>query len=96
MDMTGFTGSNYFRAEDLEPDVRIEATIVSVVERDFVDGPKRVAFTDYRAKGVVLNPTRTKVLVEAFRPNSHCVGKTIFIFRDGDDVRGQKGSVRRN
>lgn len=91
MDMTGFTGSNYFRAEDLEPDVRIETKIVSVIARDFVDGTKPVAFTDHQGKGVVLNPTRTKVLLRAFGPNSdNWIGKTIFVFLGETMYAGKK------
>jgi hypothetical protein len=91
MDMTGFTGSNYFRAEDLEPDVRIEAKIVSVVLREFEDGPKPVVYTDYHGKGVVLNPTRAKVLYAAYHWNSDdWIGKTITIFLGETTYAGKK------
>ena len=81
MDMTGFTGSNYFRAEDLEPGTLIKATIVSVALREFKDGePKAVVYTDYQGKGVVLNKTRAQVLYAAFGPNSdNWIGKPIII-----------------
>jgi hypothetical protein len=91
MDMTCHTGSNFFRAEDIEPGVRIETKIVSVVLREFEDGPKPVVYTDYQAKGVVLNPTRTKVLYAAFGPESNnWLDRPIVVFRDETTYAGKK------
>jgi hypothetical protein len=66
---TDFLNSNYFRAEDLDPNVVIETTIVSVRPREFEDGSKLVVYTDHQGKGVVLNQTRLKALITAFGPN---------------------------
>jgi hypothetical protein len=91
MDMSRFTGSNYFRAEDLEPGVRIEAEIVSVALREFKDGEKAVVFTDFQGKGVVLNVTRGRVLYAAFGPNdANWIGKTIIIFLGEEKYEGKK------
>ena len=73
MDMSGFTGSNYITADYLKslgPNVRIEAKIVSVAVREFEIGARRSIYTDYQGKGVVLNPTRAKVLYAAFGPET--------------------------
>jgi hypothetical protein len=95
MDMSRFTGSNYITADYLKslgPNVRIEAKIVSVAIRDFDgDGEKPVVYTDYQGKGVVLNPTRAKVLYAAFGPNDdNWVGKTIVIFLGETTYGGKK------
>lgn len=80
MDMSGYTGSNFYRAEDLEPGVLIETTIVSIGLREFEDGAKPVVYTDYQGKGLVLNPTRAKALCRGFGTFSeNWVGKPIVI-----------------
>jgi hypothetical protein len=81
MDRSRFTGSNFFRAEDLEPGVLIETEIVAVTMRDFRDEePKPVVYTDYQGKGLVLNITRARALYAAFGPNdANWIGKRIII-----------------
>jgi hypothetical protein len=77
---TDFLNSNYYRAEDLDPHVRIETTIVDVRRREFDDGTKLVAYTDHQGKGVVLNQTRLKAMITAFGPNfDNWPGKKIII-----------------
>ena len=78
---TDFLNSNYFRAEDLDPSVLIETTIVSVRPRDFDDGShKLVVYTDHQGQGVVLNQTRLKTIIAAFGPNfDNWPGKKIII-----------------
>jgi hypothetical protein len=62
---TDFLNSNYFRAEDLDPNVLIETTIVDVRPREFDDGTKLVAYTDHQGKGVVLNQGRLATMIAA-------------------------------
>lgn len=65
--MTDYLNSNLFNAAGIEPGVRIEATIVSVRDRDFEDGTtKPIIYTDYLGKGIVLNTTRLKALIAAW------------------------------
>jgi hypothetical protein len=63
---TDFLNSNYFRAEDLDPNVRIETTIVDVRPREFNDGTKLVVYTDHQGKGVVLNQGRLATMIAAY------------------------------
>ena len=63
---TDFLNSNYFRAEDLDPNVLIESTIVDVRPREFDDGTKLVAYTDHQGKGLVLNQGRLATVIAAF------------------------------
>jgi hypothetical protein len=87
MDMSPYTGSNYIKAVDLEPGVRYEATILSASLHDFEqpDGSiqrRPVLQLDYQGKKLVLNPTRTKILVKAWGPNGNTwIGKMIIFFR---------------
>jgi hypothetical protein len=80
---TDYLTSNYMRAEDLESNVCIEATIVSARPREFEDGEtKLVIYVDYQAKGIVLNQTRLKALISAYGANpDNWIGKTIIISR---------------
>jgi hypothetical protein len=91
--MTDYLNSNLFKAVDIESNVRIEATIVSVRDRDFEDGTtKPIIYTDYLGKGVVLNATRLKALIAAWGVNpDNLIGKKVVISRgmtryQGNDV----------
>jgi hypothetical protein len=88
---TDFLNSNYFRAEDLDPSVLIETTIVSVRPRDFDDGShKLVVYTDHQGQGVVLNQTRLKTIIAAFGANiDNWPGKKIVIRRGSTMYSGK-------
>ena len=90
--LTDYLTSNYLKAADLKPDVRIEATIVSVRSVDFEDGTtKPVIYTDYLGKGVVLNQTRLKTLIAAWGPNpDNLIGKTIIISQGSTMYAGEE------
>jgi hypothetical protein len=88
---TDFLNSNFFRAEDLDPNVRIETTIVSTRPRDFEDGEtKLVAYTDYQGgKGIVFNQTRLKACIAAWGPNlDNWVGKPLIVKRGATMFKG--------
>ena len=88
---TDYLNSNYFAAVDIAPDVRIEATIVSARPVDFKDGSKLVVYTDYLAKGVVLNKTRLVEMIMAFSDNpANWIGQKIVIFRGSAEYGGKK------
>lgn len=88
--MTDYLNSNLFNAAGIEPGVRIEATIVSVRDRDFEDGTtKPIIYTDYLGKGVVLNTTRLKALIAAWGVNpDNLIGKKVVISRDVTKYQG--------
>jgi hypothetical protein len=92
--LTDYFNSNLFKAVDLDPDpnVRIEANIVSVRDRDFEDGTtKPIAYTDYLGKGVVLNATRLKAVIAAWGTNpDNLIGKTVLIYRGSTLYQGNK------
>jgi hypothetical protein len=95
LNATDFITSNYLRAEDIAPDVLIEANIVSARAHEFEGGEtKLVLYVDYQSKGVVLNQTRLKATIAAFGPNpDNWIGRTIIIRRGvtmfaGKDVPG--------
>jgi hypothetical protein len=91
MDMTRFTGSNFFRAEDLRPDTLIKTSIVSVALREFKDGEKAVVYTDFQGKGVVLNVTRAQVLYAAYGLESeNWIGKPIIVRLGEEKFEGKK------
>jgi hypothetical protein len=94
MNMSKYTGSNYITAEFLKAlgrDVRIETKITSVEDREFEGKDKAVVHLDYQAKAIVLNPTRTQVLVAAFGIESEgWIGKTIIIYPDVTTFQGKK------
>jgi hypothetical protein len=79
--LTDFLTSNLINAAGLDPNVKIEAKIVSVRPREFEDGiTKAVVYTDYLGKGIVLNQTRLMALIAAFGTNAdNLIGKTIII-----------------
>jgi hypothetical protein len=79
--MTKYLNSNLFNAKGIEPGVRIEATIVSIRDREFEGGEtKPVIYTDYLGKGLVLNQTRLKAGIAAWGPNpDNWIGKSIVI-----------------
>jgi hypothetical protein len=89
--MTDYLTSNLLKAADIEPNVRIEAIIVSIRDRDFEDGTtKPVIYTDYLGKGVVLNQTRLKAGVAAFGPHpDNWVGKSIVLSRGPTTYKGE-------
>jgi hypothetical protein len=89
---TDFLNSNYFRAEDLDPSVLIETTIVSVRTRDFDDGShKLIVYTDHQGQGVVLNQTRLKTMIAAFGSNfDNWSGKKIVIRRGSTLYSGKQ------
>jgi hypothetical protein len=66
---TDYLNSNYYRAEELEPGVLIETTIVSTRGVEFDDGAKLAVYTDNGGKGFVCNQTRLKALIGAFGAN---------------------------
>jgi hypothetical protein len=88
---TDFLNSNYFRAEDLDPSLLIETSIVSVRPRDFDDGShKLVVYTDHQGQGIVLNQTRLKTIIAAFGPNfDNWPGKKIVIRRGSTMYSGK-------
>jgi hypothetical protein len=89
---TDYLNSNYFAAVDIAPDVRIEATVVSARPVDFKDGTSKVVvYTDYLAKGVVLNKTRLVEMIMAFSGNpANWIGQKIIIFRGETMYEGRK------
>ncbi len=92
MKMTDFLTSNLLNAAALEPNVKIEATIVSVRPREFEDGTtKAVIYTDYLGKGIVLNQTRLTALIAAFGTNAdNLIGKAIIISQGDTTYSGKK------
>ena len=88
---TDFLNSNYFTAENLDPNVLIETAIVSVRPREFEDGSlKLVVYTDHVGKGVVLNQTRLKTMIAAFGPNfDGWAGKQIIISKGSTVYSGK-------
>jgi hypothetical protein len=92
MKMTDFLTSNLLNAAALEPNVKIEATIVFVRSREFEDGTtKAVIYTDYLGKGVVLNQTRLMALITAWGTNpDNLVGKTVIISQGDTTYSGKK------
>ena len=84
---TDFLNSNYFRAEDLDPNVLIETTIVDVRPREFDDGTKLVAYTDHQGKGVVLNQGRLATMIAALGVDyTGWPGKQIIIRQNHESV----------
>jgi hypothetical protein len=83
--------SNYLKAIDLEDGVIVRAVILAARPNDFEDGTtKLVIYTDHKAKGVVLNQTRLKTMIEAFGPNTdNWVGKTINLRRGPTMFKGE-------
>jgi hypothetical protein len=79
--LTDFLTSNLINAAGLDPNVKIEAAIVSVRPREFEDGTtKPVIYTDHLGQGLVLNQTRLKAGIAAWGPNpDNWIGKIIII-----------------
>jgi hypothetical protein len=88
---TDFLTSNYLKAIELEDGVIVKTVILAARPNDF-DGEetKLVIYTDYKAKGVVLNQTRLKTMIEAFGPNiDNWVGKTVMLRRGPTMFKGE-------
>ena len=84
-DMTKYITSNYYRAEDIPPNVLIETTIVSIRDREFDENGetkvKPIIYTD-QGKALVLNQTRLQALIAGFGHNDdNWIGRTILISR---------------
>jgi hypothetical protein len=90
--MTKYLNSNLFNAAGIEPGVRIEATIVSIRDREFDGGEtKPVIYTDYLGKGLVLNQTRLKTGIAAWGPNpDNWIDKSIVISRGKTVFKGEE------
>ena len=88
---TDFLTSNFLKATDLEEGVIVRAVILAAHPNEFEDGTtKLVIYTDYKAKGVVLNQTRLKTMIEAFGPNlDNWVGKTVSLRRGPTMFKGE-------
>lgn len=81
---TDYLNSNFLSGDTLEPNVIIEAAIVSARSHQFEEEEKEklVIYLDYEGKGVVLNQTRTKALIRAYGINTdNWIGKPIKVFR---------------
>jgi hypothetical protein len=82
MKMTDFINSNYLRAEDLDPNVRIEATIAAVRSREFEDGSVKPVVFLGDGRGVVLNQSRLKGMIAAYGLESdNWVGRAVVVSR---------------
>jgi hypothetical protein len=89
---TDFLTSNFLNARSLDPKVRIEATIVAARPHKFENSEtKLVIYTDYLAKGVVLNQSRLQAMIDAFGVNyeTNWVGKKVIIFQDETFYQGK-------
>jgi hypothetical protein len=93
MKATDFLNSHFFKGEDMDSNLRIETSFVSLREREFVDGEtKLVGYTDYEGgKGVVFNQTRLKACISAWGPNTdNWIGKPLVIRRGETEYAGRK------
>jgi hypothetical protein len=95
MKATDFLNSHFFRAEDMDSNLRIETAFVSLREREFTDGEKLVGYTDYEGgKGVVFNQTRLKACIAAWGPNcDNWIGKPLIIRRGETMYKGEPTSA---
>ena len=87
--------SKYLKADDLKEGTEIRITIdrvaIEAIEREGKAGEDRavVYFRD-KEKGLVLNTTNGKKLVEAYGDSPEAqVGKDVILYRDTVDFKGQ-------
>jgi hypothetical protein len=96
LDASEFSGSNYFSAENIPPNTRIEFTVTSAFieefrRNDLASERKLVLGTDYQAMKLVMNKTRNKIAIKAWGPNAHnWVGKIAAVFRDYTMFAGKR------
>ena len=81
----------FLKALDLADDIIVRTVILAARPHEFEGGEtKLVAYTDLKARGVVLNQTRLKTMIEAFGPNTdNWVGKTIILRRGRTMFKGE-------
>jgi hypothetical protein len=79
------------KAEELEPGSCMAARITAVDSREFEEGKKGVLFLDvFNDRGLVLNQTNLKTLMDAFGRNSeNWLGQDVVVNRTLADFKGK-------
>jgi hypothetical protein len=81
MDLRKYAGSPLYNADKIPVGVKIEEIVAGFETREFEDGVKAVMQFE-SGMGVVLNPTRTLVLTQAFGCESeNVIGQAILVSR---------------
>ena len=86
--------SKYLRADDLPPGKEVRLPIGNLkeeqIEQDGGSKAKLICYFEGKEKGLVLNATNIKVLVEAYGddPQDVC-GKDVILYRTTVDFKGQ-------
>jgi hypothetical protein len=85
MNMSGFLAGDFIKAYELPESGFIEAVITDVTEQTFTERgrakPKPIIYFE-NGRGLVLNPTRLTVMLDAYGPDSNnWIGQTIRLRR---------------
>jgi hypothetical protein len=90
INMGEHSGSNFWTAEKIGPNKKVQFDIFEVYLHTFDDGSCKPVCVGADGTKVVLNPTRAKVLMAVWGPNSdNYVGRSIYLYQ-GDTTWNNK------
>ena len=90
MNMGEHSGSNFWSAEKIGPNKKIQFDIAEAYLHDFDDGTRKPVLVGEDGSKLVMNPTRTKVLMAAWGPNSdNWLGRSAYISQGTTAYQGK-------